>query len=54
MFQDIIVILFVGMFLYAFALTMWNAMVESWGLLGTLLFIVASVLIFILVEARKL
>ena len=54
MFQDIIVILFVGMFLYAFALTMWNAMVEEWGLGGTIFVLAVSLVLFLLVEARKL
>ena len=53
MFQDIIVILFVGLFIYAFALTMWNAMVEEWGLSGTILFLAVSVIVFLLVEGRK-
>ena len=53
MFQDIIVILFVGLFVYAFALTMWSAMVEEWGLGGTILFLVMSLFVFVLVEGRK-
>ncbi len=53
MFQDIIVIFFVGLFMYALALTMWNAMVEEYGLTGTILFLVGSLFVFLLVEGRK-
>ena len=53
MFQDIIVILFAGLFIYALALTMWNAMLEEFGLTGTILFLVGSLFMFLLVESRK-
>ena len=53
MFQDIIVIFFVGLFIYALALTMWNAMLEEWGLGGTIFFLAISLFVFVLVEGRK-
>ena len=53
MFQDIIVIFLAGLFIYALAMTMWNAMVEEWGLTATIFFLVIGLFVGLLMEMRK-
>jgi len=54
MFQDIIVWLFVALFMYAMIRVMIETMVAEYGVGGTILFGIATVVVYILWEGRKI
>ena len=54
MFQDIILWLFVAVFTYAMIRVMIETMVVEYGVGGTILFGIATLVIYILWENRKL
>ena len=54
MFQDIIVWLFVALFMYAMIRVMIETMVAEYGVGGTILFGIATVVVYILWESRKI